>query len=64
MPITAIYDSKIEEAGVLSQGTGKIWYEDLVGGIRMLGEKELPKGAKFGCDLETFVVDTQVYLPW
>jgi D-amino-acid oxidase len=64
MPITAIYDSKIEEAGVLSQGTRKIWYEDLVGGIRMLGEKELPEGANFGCDLETFVVDTQVYLPF
>lgn len=64
MPITAIYDSKIEDAGVLSQETGKIWYEGLVGGIRMLEGKELPKGAKFGCDLSTFVVDTQVYLPW
>ncbi|KAG9698446.1 putative D-amino acid oxidase, partial [Aureobasidium melanogenum] len=64
MPITAIYDSVIEEAGVLSQGTGKIWYENLVNGIRMLEENELPEGAKFGCDLKTFVVDTQVYLPW
>lgn len=64
MPITAIYDSVIEDAGVLSTGTGKIWYEDLVGGVRMLGEGELPEGAKFGCDLKTFVVDTQVYLPW
>ncbi|KAH0341350.1 putative D-amino acid oxidase, partial [Aureobasidium melanogenum] len=64
MPITAIYDSVIEEAGVLSQATGKIWYENLVDGIRMLEENELPEGAKFGCDLKTFVVDTQVYLPW
>lgn len=64
MPITAIYDSVIEEAGVLSQGTGKIWYDELVGGVRMLEGSELPEGAKFGCDLETFVVDTQVYLPW
>ena len=64
MPITAIYDSEIEEAGVLSQGTGKIWYEKLLGGIRMLKDKELPKGARFGCELDTFVVDTQVYLPW
>lgn len=64
MPITAIYDSVIEEAGVLSQGTGKIWYEGLVNGIRMLEENELPEGAKFGCELKTFVVDTQVYLPW
>lgn len=64
MPITAIYDSKIEEAGVLSQGTGKIWYESLVGGIKMLEGTELPEGARFGCKLDTFVVDTQVYLPW
>lgn len=64
MPITAIYDSKMEEAGVLSTGTGKIWYDELVGGVRMLEGDELPKGAKFGCDLKTFVVDTQVYLPW
>ncbi|KAG9590657.1 putative D-amino acid oxidase, partial [Aureobasidium melanogenum] len=64
MPITAIYDSVIEEAGVLSQGTNKIWYEELVGGVRMLERDELPQGAKFGCDLKTFVVDTQVYLPW
>lgn len=64
MPITAIYDSVIEEAGVLSQGTGKIWYEELVGGIKMLESRELPEGARFGCELDTFVVDTQVYLPW
>jgi D-amino-acid oxidase len=64
MPITAIYDSEIQEAGVLSQGTGKIWYESLVGGVRMLEGKELPQGARFGCELDTFVVDTQVYLPW
>ncbi|KAI4731199.1 putative D-amino acid oxidase [Aureobasidium sp. EXF-10728] len=64
MPITAIYDSEIAGAGVLSPATGKIWYEGLVGGVRMLGAAELPEGARFGCDLNTFVVDTQVYLPW
>jgi D-amino-acid oxidase len=64
MPITAIYDSVIEEAGVLSQGTGNIWYEELVGGVRMMEGRELPEGARFGCELDTFVVDTQVYLPW
>ncbi|KAH0379014.1 putative D-amino acid oxidase, partial [Aureobasidium melanogenum] len=64
MPITAIYDSVIEDAGVLSQDTGKVWYKELVGGIRMLEGNELPEGAKFGCDLKSFVVDTQVYLPW
>ncbi|THY19218.1 putative D-amino acid oxidase [Aureobasidium pullulans] len=48
MPITAVYDSEIEDAGVLSTGTGKIWYDGLVGGIAMLGEERLPEGAKFG----------------
>ncbi|THX52632.1 putative D-amino acid oxidase [Aureobasidium pullulans] len=64
MPITAVYDSEIEDAGVLSTGTGKIWYDGLAGGIAMLGEERLPEGAKFGYELSTFVVDTQVYLPW
>jgi D-amino-acid oxidase len=64
MPITAIYDSEIEDAGVLSVTTGKIWYEQLVGGVRMMEKERLPEGAKFGYDLNTFVVDTQVYLPW
>src|SRR6187402_581018 len=27
MNIRAFYDSKIEEAGVLSVGTGRVWYE-------------------------------------
>ncbi|THW64867.1 putative D-amino acid oxidase [Aureobasidium pullulans] len=27
MPITAVYDSEIEDAGVLSTGTGKIWLQ-------------------------------------
>jgi len=63
MGIHAIYDSPIEHAGVLSQGTNKIWYEKL-GSLKMLAQSKLPDGAQFGYSLDTFVVDTQVYLPW
>lgn len=64
MDIHAIYDNPIEDAGVLSAKTGKIWYDSMVGGIRMVEKSQLPQGAEFGCDLSTFVIDTQVYLPW
>lgn len=64
MPIHAIYDSPIEDAGVLSEGTGKIWYDQLVGGLKMVPKEQLPNGAEFGYDADTFVIDTQVYLPW
>lgn len=64
MEIRAVFDSPPAEAGVLSTGTGRIWYEDLVGGLRYLEKGDLPDGAVFGFDLDTFVIDTQTYLPW
>lgn len=64
MDIRAFYDNPIEDAGVLSEGTGKIWYEKLVGGLDMISKDRLPVGAEFGYQLRTFVLDTQVYLPW
>jgi D-amino-acid oxidase len=64
MPIRAFFDNEIEEAGVLSQETGKIWYGNLVGGIRWLEESELREGVKFGMELRTFVMDVSKYLPW
>jgi hypothetical protein len=55
----------IEQTGILTEKTGKIWYEDLVGGVRELGKEELPPGAVFGLDFQrTFVINTQVYLNW
>ncbi|GAB7352873.1 hypothetical protein MBLNU459_g3470t1 [Dothideomycetes sp. NU459] len=64
MDIRAFYDNAVEDAGVLSPATGRIWYDGLVGGIRAIERSGLPEGARFGCELSTFVVDTQVYLPW
>lgn len=64
MELRAIFDNPIEDAGVLSAKTGRIWYESLVGGTRMMGKSELPQIADFGYDFSTFVVDTQIYLPW
>lgn len=64
-PLRMIFDQKIEDAGILSESTGKIWYEKLVGGLIPLRESALPSGAAFGYDVpSTFVINTQVYLQW
>ena len=60
-----IFDAPIEEAGIVTEETGKIWYDKLVGGLRNLGKKELPKDAVFGIEFpQTFRINTQVYLQW
>lgn len=64
MDLRSVYEYDIENADLLSQVTNKIWYDDLVGGIRYLPENELPEGAKFGFDVATFVINVQKYLPW
>ncbi|CAG8947946.1 unnamed protein product [Penicillium salamii] len=64
MSIRSIYDDEIEKVGILSDFTGKIWYDKLVGGLHYLAQEELPDGAKFGFDAQTFVINVQVYLPW
>jgi D-amino-acid oxidase len=65
MPMWGVFDAEIEQTGILSQGTGKVWYEELVGGLRSLGEGELPTGAVFGVEFgSTFRINTQVYLGW
>lgn len=65
MPMRGIYDSAIEDADILTEETGKLWYEDLMQGVRTLGKEELPAGAVFGLDFgNTFRVNTQVYLQW
>ncbi|KAF9874532.1 d-amino acid [Colletotrichum karsti] len=64
-PLRMIFDQKIEDAGILSSGTGKLWYDDLVGGAVPLKRDELPEIAVFGLDLpSTFVINSQIYLQW
>ncbi|KXH56400.1 FAD dependent oxidoreductase [Colletotrichum nymphaeae SA-01] len=64
-PLRMIFDQKIEDAGILSVGTGKLWYDDLVGGTVPLRTDELPDKAVFGLDVpNTFVINTQIYLQW
>lgn len=63
MPVRSIYDSSLEDAGVLSEGTGKVWYENLVGGLRHLKGDEL-QGAQTGFEFDTWMIDTGVYLGW
>lgn len=64
MPIRAIFDKERAEAGVLSKATGRVWYEEMVGGLREVGEGELPEGSRFGFEMDTFVVNVSSYLPW
>jgi D-amino-acid oxidase len=60
-----IFDAPIEEVGILSDGTNKIWYDSLVGGLRHLSKEELPKDAAFGIEFPTtFRINTAVYLQW
>lgn len=64
LPMQGIFDGRIEEVGILSAGTGKIWYEELVK-LRKLRADELPKGGVFGLYFgSTFRINTQVYLNW
>lgn len=61
----AAFDAKIEETGILTEETGKVWYDQLVGGLRNLSDSELPKGAVFGIEFPTtYRINTQVYLQW
>lgn len=60
-----IFDSPIEETGILSKETNKIWYDKLVGGLRFLSKEELPHDANFGLEFPTtFRINTAVYLTW
>jgi D-amino-acid oxidase len=61
----AVLDAPIEETNLLTPATGKIWYNELVGGLRDLTAEELPTGAVFGLEFPTtFRINTQVYLQW
>jgi hypothetical protein len=65
MGMWGVFDAPIEETGILTEETGKVWYDELVGGLKNLGETELPKGATFGFEFpSTFRINTQVYLQW
>jgi D-amino-acid oxidase len=67
----AIFDAPIEETGILTEATGKVWYDSLVGGLRELSEEDMAgRGGKkgeggFGVEFpSTFRINTQVYLQW
>lgn len=62
MELRALFDSEREDAGVLSEGTGKVWYENLAG-LREVTGKEL-QGAVFGYDMNSFQINVPVYLSW
>ena len=55
---------KVSKQTNTKQGTGKIWYENLTGGIRDVAKSELPKESNFGFEIDTFIVNVTSYLPW
>jgi glycine/D-amino acid oxidase-like deaminating enzyme len=63
MDIRALVDGEVEECGVLTEETGKVWYEELVGGFRDVRGEEL-LGAVWGVEYGSFRINTQVYLGW
>jgi D-amino-acid oxidase len=70
MGMWAIFDAPISETGILTEATGKVWYDALVGGLRELSEGEMAsRGGKkeggFGVEFpSTYRINTQVYLQW
>ncbi|KAF2787871.1 FAD dependent oxidoreductase [Melanomma pulvis-pyrius CBS 109.77] len=65
MGMWGVFDAPLEETGLLTAETGRIWYDELVGGLRTLEEEELPEEAVFGVEFgSTFRIDTQKYLGW
>ncbi|KAL1861098.1 hypothetical protein Plec18170_001613 [Paecilomyces lecythidis] len=64
MPIRWHYERPIDEVGIKTPATGKLWFEKLVGGLKKIEEKDLPRGCAFGFEMDSFVIDVQKYLPW
>ncbi|KAH7138541.1 hypothetical protein B0J11DRAFT_514692 [Dendryphion nanum] len=65
MGMRGYFDGPLEESGLLTPQTGKIWYDELVGGLKQVPKEELPEGAVFGLDFpSTFRINTQIYLGW
>lgn len=65
MDCRTFYDASPEDAGVFSDGSKTIWFDNLVeGGVRHLSSNQLPTGANFGIDFQTFTIDTQRYMSW
>ncbi|KAL1875713.1 hypothetical protein VTK73DRAFT_9902 [Phialemonium thermophilum] len=64
MGIRWYYDAPIDEVGIKTPATGRLWFEELVGGLTKIEEKDLPSGTVFGFEMASFVIDVQKYLPW
>jgi hypothetical protein len=64
MNIRFHYEKPIEEVGILTPATGKLWFEELVSGLEAIGKDELPEGTVFGFEMASFVINVQMYLPW
>lgn len=54
----------IDEVGIKTSATNRLWFEELVGGLTPIQEGDLPEGTAFGFEMASFVIDVQKYLPW
>jgi hypothetical protein len=64
MNIKFHYNQPIEDVGILSPSTGRLWFDELFGGLKPIEKHEIPRGAVFGFEMASFVLDTQRNLPW
>ena len=64
MNIRFHYEKPIDEVDILTPATGKLWFEELVGGLQEIEKEELPEGTVFGFEMASFVINVQMYLPW
>ncbi|RDW67635.1 hypothetical protein BP6252_09031 [Coleophoma cylindrospora] len=64
MELRALFDMPVGESGVFSPERGRVWYEELVGGFRGVAKEDLPEGAVWGHDWDSFIVNVPVYLSW
>jgi hypothetical protein len=64
MRIRFHYENPIDEVDILTPATGRLWFEELVGGLTKIEPQDLPAGTVFGFEMASFVIDVQRYLPW
>jgi D-amino-acid oxidase len=55
-PLRLVYGNETAKA--------KMWFHELVGGIKNVPKHELPQGAGWGVDLVTFMYNPSIYLNW
>lgn len=56
------YERPIDEVGIKTPETGKLWFEQLVGVLAKIDEEDLPERTSFGFEMASFVINVRRYL--